>query len=886
MGIILDHIKRMLLCLTVMLCSTGGYALHIKGGWMSYRYIGVDGVGNRQYEITVKVFRDCGIQSPGQNDNVIYISVFRNSNNTSAGPAFAAGLVQNYTLRKNSFSPCISPPPDVCYVILEYRGNVSLPPTDQGYTLSFQRCCRINGIVNVQQPSNNLGNTYTIQLPGSALGTRNLENSSPIFAENDTAVVCFNNTLTLDYSAVDPDGDSLVYEFAPALSGASSGNPAPSTSTPPPFASISYPEGFSAENPFGTSMTLNSQTGIITGITPRTTGEYVVAVIVKEYRNGQLIASTRKELHVNVANCTTPDADLPAERINCDNFEMTFENSSFSPVINSYYWDMGAPGQPGNITDLIRPTFVYPDTGTYVAKLVVNRGQACSDSTTMLVKIYPGFNPGFTVDGSCFSNPFIFRDTTRAIFGSPNSWRWDFGNPNADNDTSRLRNPSYTFPSTGTFNVSLKATSNKGCDKTVVIPVEVFDKPALKLPFKDTLICSVDTLQLIAQGTGNFSWTTSSNRILDANTATPRVFPLTSTSYFVSLNDRGCIAKDTIRVNVLDFISVDAGRDTTICLGDTIFLRPITAGLSFRWTPENTLNNPNIRNPLAFPNAASTSYIITANLGKCQDTDTVEVRTVPYPIALASPDTSICFGSTISLAGVQNGTRIQWLDPVNLPLTNNPTITVTPPESSTYTFLVYDDAGCPKPGVARVFVNVIPKIIVDAGRDTSIVFGQQLILNSSSNAVFNRWFPATGLNTSSGLNPILRLSRDSLPLGTDFVTYRLIGTTPEGCTGEDEVTIRVFSTGPSIFVPTAFTPNGDGLNDNIRPILAGVQQFDFFRIFNRYGQLVFEAKQPELSWDGRLKGQPQGSGTFVYQVQAVDYTGELLTQKGTFILIR
>jgi gliding motility-associated-like protein len=98
--------------------------------------------------------------------------------------------------------------------------------------------------------------------------------------------------------------------------------------------------------------------------------------------------------------------------------------------------------------------------------------------------------------------------------------------------------------------------------------------------------------------------------------------------------------------------------------------------------------------------------------------------------------------------------------------------------------------------------------------------------------------------------------------------------------------IRVFSTGPSIFVPNAFTPNGDGLNDKIRPITAGIERLDFFRIFNRYGQIIFETNNPEGAWDGTLKGKPQGSGTFIYQVQALDYTGEVLRQKGTFNLIR
>ena len=869
----------------VTLISFSSNALHIKGGWMSYVFLGRDNEGNLRYEITVKVFRDCGVQSPGQNDQLINITFFRNGDNNNAG-TFAASLTRNYTLRKTSFNPCISPVPDVCYVILEYKGNVTVAPTALGYTAAFQRCCRIDGIRNVTQPSNNLGNTYTIQLPGTQLGNTHVENSSPIFAEKDTAIVCYNNTLTLDFGAMDPDGDSLVYEFAPALSGASTGNPAPVIAPAPPYSSVPYGSNFSSDNPFGTNMTLDSRTGIITGPTPSITGEYVVAVKVKEYRDGLLMAESRKELHVNVANCAVPDADLPAELINCDNFSVTLENRSLSPIINSYYWDFGKPGATGNITDIVRPTFVYPDTGTYRVKLVVNRGQPCTDSAFINVKVYPGFEPGFIADGSCFSNPFQFRDTTFARYGTPASWRWDFGNPNATNDTSRVRNPTYTYPSPGTYTVTLRSTSSKGCDKTVTVPVQVLDKPLLNLPFRDTLICSNDSLPLIALGNGSFSWTPSTGRIINANTSSPTVFPLTTTTYRVSLNDRGCIAVDSIKVNVLDFITVDAGRDTTICLGDDVTLRPITAGLSFLWSPFSILDNPNIRNPVAVPTNPVTKFVVVANLGKCQASDSVTITAVPYPEAFAMPDTSICSNTPIMLMGSGNGNSVQWTPATGLLNPNGYQTIANPAVTTTYTLRVFNNLGCPKPGIATVNVNVIPPITVNAGRDTSIVFGQVLQLSASSNANQFEWSPPVGISDPSILSPTLTLTNSNVPLGTDYISYILRAFTPEGCSDFDTVTIRVFSTGPSIFVPSAFTPNNDGLNDVIRPILAGIQKLEYFRVYNRYGQLVFETNLSEAGWNGNLKGKPQNSGNFVYQVQAVDIAGEVLRQSGSFILIR
>ncbi len=860
------------------------FALHIKGGWMSYRYLGRTATGDLEYEIMVKVFRDCGTQSPGQNDALINITFFSNSTG-GPGQVFVATQSRNYYMRKTSFSPCITPVPDVCYVVLEYFGRVTLKPDPGGYTAAFQRCCRINGIINVTQPSNNLGNTYSIKLPAEVPNTNFVENSSPVFVEKDTAVVCFNSSFTLDYSAVDPDGDSLTYEFAPALSGASTGQPNPTIAASPPYMSLPYVNPYSADNPFGTNVRLDPATGLISGISPSATGEYVVAVLIKEYRNRQFIAETRKELHVNVANCTVPDADLPIEVVNCDGFEVTLENRSFSPAINSYYWDFGAPNRPGNISDLSKPSFVYSDTGTYQAKLVVNRGQACTDSAIIAVKVYPGFAPGFVADGACFSNPFQFRDTSFARYGTVNSWRWDFGLTTAQNDTSLIKNPQFTYPAPGIYSVTLKATSSKGCDKTVTVPLQVLDRPLLNLPFRDTLICSIDSLQLRAIGAGNFSWTPATGRIIQPNTATPTVFPLTTTMYRVTLNDRGCITSDSVTVNVLDFISVDAGRDTTICLSDTITLAPVTRGLSFQWSPAASLNNPSVRNPMAAP-TGTTTYRVIANLGKCQDTDSVTITTVPYPVSVAGNDTSICFKSAAMLVGRAEGIRFQWTPTTGLV---NPSSLVTearPQQTTRYSLLSYDNKGCPKPGISTVEVKVIPGVEVFAGRDTAIVLGQPLQLNAGSNVAKNTWRPATGLNDTSTLTPILTLKEGDILPGTDFMVYRLLGITDEGCSAEDELIVRVFSTGPSIFVPNAFTPNRDGLNDQIRPILAGIQRLDFFRIYNRYGQIVFESTEPESGWNGSINGNPQGSGTFVYQVQAVDYEGKVIRQSGTFTLIR
>ena len=877
-------LRRCCLLLLLMAGSLLLHARHIKGGWIYYTYEGQSGNGNHNYRVTVKVYRDCEPPNQGQNDASINITVFNNETLVPLGNV-AAPLSNQYRLNKNSYDPCINPQPQVCYYILEYSTIISLPASNQGYTLSFQRCCRIDGIVNLQPPSDALGNTYTMTIPGISQSPQHVVNSSPVFSMRDTLLVCYNSAIQLDYSAIDPDGDSLVYSYAPAINGAGQNNPAPGTSSAPPYSPLPYANGYSSSNPFGTNLQINNRTGVITGTSPSRTGEYVLAVAITEYRNGFPIATTRKELHVNVAGCSIAAADLPIRIMSCDGYTVQFENLSTSPAILSYYWDFGVKTQLSDTSIAAKPSFTFPDTGVYVAKLVINRFEGCSDSATTEVRVYPGFNPAIRVDGSCFSNPFDFFDASTTRYGFVNSWRWDFGNTAASNDTSRLRNASYTFPTPGTYNVALEVTSNLGCADSVIVPVVVYDKPALSIT-RDTLICSIDTLRMNPIGTGVFTWDPSPS-LINGNSKNALVFPKDTTTYYVNLNDRGCVARDSITVNVLDFITVNAGPDTTICRTDGIVLNPVTQALSFNWQPAALFNDNTLKRATVTPVDSITTVYIVANLGKCQDRDSLTIKTVPYPQANAGPDQTICFQSDFQLQGNVVASAYNWTPSA---LVVNPrslsTRTRSLTQTTSFVLTASDTLGCPKPVTDTLLITVRPRINVFAGNDTSVVIGQRLQFVSTSNATQYNWTPSRGLNNSSILNPVGLYTLDTLLPGQETIRYLLTATTPEGCTATDDIVVRIFKTGPSIFVPNGFTPNGDGLNDLIRPTLAGMQRMNFFRIYNRYGQLVYETNRIGAGWDGRIKGNLQASNAYVYQCQAVDYAGQTVTVKGSFVLVR
>lgn len=389
-------LSKLILLNFLCLSFTASFAKHIKGGWIFYQYLGPGTTDPSKllYKVTVKVFRDCAIPEANQNDAVIGITIFSTATGVQLDD-IDAPLVAIDTLNKVSYSACINTNPPVCYHILRYEQTMELAPISGGYTLSYQRCCRISGIINITSPSSDDGNTFTIRIPGNQINQSYPKNNSPVFAQNDTVLVCYNAHVSLDFSATDPDSDSLSYSFTPGITGGSVANPAQDPSFSPPFSSISYQSPYTSNDPFATGLQIDKNTGIITGFSPSAIGEYVVAVSVKEYRGGTFIAETRKELHVSVAACSFAEAILPNIQLLCNGFSATFENNSLSSNNHSYTWDFGVKGILSDTSHLPTPTFSYPDTGVFTIKLIVNKGEQCSDSSSSEIRVFPGLHAGF-----------------------------------------------------------------------------------------------------------------------------------------------------------------------------------------------------------------------------------------------------------------------------------------------------------------------------------------------------------------------------------------------------------------------------------------------------------------------------------------------------------
>ena len=883
--------KKFLFALFFLFFTSNLFASHIVGGEVAYTYLGPGSLPNTsRYSVLLRLFTECG-QVCGGGTGVAcpptmpLIGVFNNASPYNRVTTVTLSLIDNPELRLGTYPPCLNTQPIVCYKVNIYGGFVELPNTAIGYRLSYQTCCRaasVNVSSNASTQSGVPGATYEAILPGTNTLPAG-SNSSAIVNLKDTVLVCYSSPFTLEFSAVDPDNDSLSYEFASAYNGGSF--TATADGTPPDlplYGFVNYNAGYSGTSPLGLSVNINPLTGIISGISPAVIGKYVVNVIVKEWRNGVLIAQHRKDFLVRTNECTITQAELTIIPVTCDGFTVDFSQyNNSSGNITEYQWIFGDPASGSADTSILMgPTHVYTDTGVYTVRLRVSSAGICIDSTTRDIRVYPGFFPDFTGVGQCKNFPVQFSDKSRADFGVINKWTWNFGDPTSANNTSVLQNPTHIYSTAGTYTVTCLIESDKGCSGTVMRNIDILNKPPLSVFPKDTLICVIDTLQLNATGTGTFTW--SPNYMIDnINNQNPLVSPDVSTTYYISITDAfGCVGNDSVKVNVKPFVTQFAMPDTTICTADAVVLRLTSDALYYTWTENppggNTLNNPAIKNPTARP-LVTTTYHVVGSIGKCIAEHDIKVTPVPYPVANAGPDNTICFGNSAQL-NASGGSFYNWSPSVFLTATNIPNPqSIKPTDNVRYIVTVRDVLGCPKQ-VKDTMILFVAKIKANAGpRDTSVVLGQPLQLSASGGINYS-WSPITWLNNPSISNPV------SLP--QNDIQYIVRVSNNVGCFDNDSIRVRVFRFKPDLLVPNAFTPNGNGNNDIFKPIPIGMKSVDIFRVYNRWGQMVYSGNGNSAGWDGTFGGKKQEMAAYVWYAEGTDYLNNKIKRKGSVILIR
>ena len=404
--------------------------------------------------------------------------------------------------------------------------------------------------------------------------------------------------------------------------------------------------------------------------------------------------------------------------------------------------------------------------------------------------------------------------------------------------------------------------------------------------FVGATYCPDDTVVHVTAPYGYFGYTwydsAMTNILGNQQTLTLTPPPVSGTTVAVKLDPYdgyGCQKTMYAYLRNSLVVTSDAGKDTLSCN-----FKPVPIGtvpqqvFSYKWAPVTGLNNPAIANPLASP-GTTTSYVVTTSSlgGGCVTKDTVVVRSSVIDTSLqllGKPAFCIGYGDSAVLQ-LQPTQSIQWFkDGIAIIGAGEKTYRAT--VTGTYYALLNNADGCK-------IISERQAIVIDRAKPGTTYPTEYAIINlplelearDIGDSIL--WNPAINLDTPVSFTPTFRGASEQL--------YLIEMRTKGGCLTVDTQLVKIVKN-VEIYVPNAFTPNSDGVNDFLRPVFRGVKELNYFKIFNRGGKILFETKTDKPGWDGTFKGIQQSVQAVVWMLECVGVDGRVYTKKGTSVLLR
>ncbi len=819
-------------------------ASHIFGGEITYQYISKAANEDVTYKVRLALYLDCKNGNPTSiaQDATALINVFDAKTGTLI-KALCTFISSQSPVRvsANNYN-CIKSFPDVCVDMYVYEKNMVLPKRTNGYIITFERCCRNDIISNINNPGNR-GATYWTEIkPESVTG----KNSSPVFKSRPPIFLCLNAPFNFNHSATDADGDSLVYELFTPYIGGSTNRSRPDYNNNgqlPTFPLtgtrlVQWVSPYSENDQMGGNpiLEVDASSGKLT-VTPTSIGQFVMGILVKEYRKGVLIGETKRDYQFNVANCvfevisvfnTLNPITKTATRSFCNNSSVLFNNQSTGAL--TYRWDFGDPSTNKDTSNLKTPSYFYANAGTYKAILIA-KSTICADTFEYTITVKNKFavnlgrdtifcnkasltldagNPGkqylwnmgvnsqtVTVNKTgvyfvaVYDDPCVISDTISVII--------DESTFNAGRDSTQCNNSFIPFtyytlsgykaylwntgsksnsvfiPGTGKYWVTV--TNNNNCTRTDTIAVYHFVPP--KNFLRDTTVCIGDT--------GLFDATHLNYAYLWSTGETSRVKKAIVTGrYFVAITNGLCTSWDTAELFNY-YPGVEIGRDTFFCGPFSYVIKTNKPFSAYDWNDETTLRQATISKP------GKVKVTVTTQEG-CTESDSLNIVNFPQNISFIEGDTVACVASLVMLKASLNENYL-WNT------------------GETSPFILTQDAG------------ILSVIVSDSNRCMDTVYHT---LKRDPNAMPNE-----------------------------------------------------------IYMPNAFTPSGDKLNEVFPNNQFGdIQAYYNLMVFNRWGEKMFETDKPGNNWDGTLQGKLCQSGAYMYTLHYIGCDNKRHVINGQFILLR
>jgi gliding motility-associated-like protein len=441
--------------------------------------------------------------------------------------------------------------------------------------------------------------------------------------------------------------------------------------------------------------------------------------------------------------------------------------------------------------------------------------------------------------------------------------------------STNVSNPKASPSVTADYTVTItENTCNQS--ETLVTRVAVMPLPTVNAVKSNDIDCRKDRSQLTANGADQYVWTPAT-ALSDPGIFNPVATPASAIQYIVTgTTVNGCSAKDTVNINVYTKPVIVISNDTTICKNSQVQLY-VTGGASYIWSPAPALNNPLISNPVASPLVNTRYYVVIKDAINCEYRDSVEVSVRPEPVFSVNDQGQVCQNGSFQL-NASGGDIYSWLPAVSLSDAGIPNPVASPSATTDYTVTITENI-CNQTKTLTTTLTIIPPPTVSVTKSNDIDCSNDRSQLRATGADQFLWTPATTLSDPVVFNPV------ATPLNT--TEYIVEGTNGSGCKGYDTITVKVDNVNKGGYLmPSAFTPNKDGLNDCYGIKYWGVINELEFSIYNRWGERIFFTRNAGQCWDGTYKGTKQNGGVYVYMVKAKTTCESEVFRKGTFVLVR
>ncbi len=430
--------------------------------------------------------------------------------------------------------------------------------------------------------------------------------------------------------------------------------------------------------------------------------------------------------------------------------------------IDSYSWSI-----PGAIPSSVRvkdPLVCFPTSGGFPAQLIISNSKG-SDTANIVITVHPP--PSLQTIG----------DTSTCPGGSVQLWasggvsyQWS---PATGLDDPRSATPIAT--PTKDMVYSVIATNAQGCSDTATVRVTV--RPLSGGP--DQIICVGGTAHLQADSANTYLWSPSTG-LDDPTSRTPTATSLTETMVYTVRIQRGpCVSVDTVEVKVVPSFLIDIQAPATACAGEVITVTASGGGSEFAWTGDGVAASMTNTTTVTMSGTRATVYVV-ARSGDCFAMDSAVIESGVGPVMTPSPDTSICFGESVTLSITGTAATIQWTPSSTLNTDVGSTVIASPTSTTTYIIRSSNGSNCET--FDTIVVTVKPSPIIDAGADKNICIGEETRISAVSSAESVRWEPTNGLSDPNVLSPLARPSVTT--------TYHVTATSA-GCVSIDSMTVFV-----------------------------------------------------------------------------------------------